>query len=203
MEHLIEDAEAFVTSYLNNHLNPSFVYHNLAHTQRVVSNLKEIIEETDLSKKEKEQLLMAAWFHDTGFGKTIDGHEAESARIATSFLKEKQIAEKDIQAISKMILATKIDYEPKTKVEGYIRDADSAHLSSKNYDYYTSLLRKEWELTAGMKMSEEDWLKENIDFLNHHSYMSELAIKKWQRQKDENLAKLLKSLEKIQEKHKE
>lgn len=203
MEHLIEDAEAFVTSYLKNHLNPSFVYHNLAHTQRVVSKLRKIIEETDLSKNEKEQLLIAAWFHDTGFGKTIDGHEEESAKIAKSFLSKKHVAEKDIQAISNMILATRIDYEPKTKAEGCIRDADSAHLSSKRYDYYTSLLRKEWELTQGRKMSEEDWLKENIDFFYHHSYKSELATKKWQDQKDENLAKLLKSLDKIQKKNKE
>ena len=45
MENLLEDIEQYVTSYLNDHLDTSFVYHNLAHTQRVVSKAKELIEE--------------------------------------------------------------------------------------------------------------------------------------------------------------
>ena len=44
MDTLISKAEKFVASYLNENLDASFVYHNIAHTQRVVKKAKELIE---------------------------------------------------------------------------------------------------------------------------------------------------------------
>ena len=197
METLIKDAEDFVTHYLNDNLDAKFVYHNLAHTQRVVSKVEDLIEESNLSDGEKQQLLVAAWFHDTGFTKTIKGHEAESVKIASDFLKSKSVSEENIEAISKIIMATKMDYESKTEIEGLIRDADSAHISSKNYENYASLLRKEWELTSNKKYSKSEWLEENIQFLSKHSFYSALATSKWESRKGKNLAKLIQSQNKI------
>jgi hypothetical protein len=82
-------------------------------------------------------------------------------------------------------------------MEGYIRDADCAHLSSKNYDDYAALLRKEWELTAGKKVSKADWLRENIEFLTNHKFHTSLATSKWQGRKSKNLSKLLQNQNKI------
>ena len=81
MENLLEDIEQYVTSYLNDHLDTSFVYHNLAHTQRVVSKAKELIEESDLTEADAELLLIGAWFHDIGFTETIEGHEKQSETV--------------------------------------------------------------------------------------------------------------------------
>ena len=91
MENLIEDVEKYVTSYLNDHLDTSFVYHNLAHTQRVVSKAKELIDESDITEDDAELLLVGAWFHDIGFTKTIEGHEKQSAIIASEFLKSSKV----------------------------------------------------------------------------------------------------------------
>jgi hypothetical protein len=46
-------------------------------------------EESGIADDEKRQLLIAAWFHDTGFTETIDGHEEESTKIDI-FLKTTQ-----------------------------------------------------------------------------------------------------------------
>ena len=197
MENIIIEAEKYVISYLNTNLDASFVYHNLAHTQRVVGKIKELIDESSLSDTEKQQLLIAAWFHDTGFTKTIEGHEKESAKIAAEFLKAQKVSEEDIKAISKLILATEMTYEPTTTTEGYIRDADCAHLSSKRYNDYASLLRKEWELTQGKYSSKPEWIKENIAFLSSHTFYTDLATKKWAKRKGRNLAELLQSQNKI------
>ena len=43
MNTLIKKAEQFVTEYLNTNLDTSFVYHNIAHTQRVVSKINELL----------------------------------------------------------------------------------------------------------------------------------------------------------------
>ena len=112
METLIKQAEDFVTQYLNDHLDANFVYHNLAHTQRVVNKTKELTEESDIADTEKQQLIIAAWFHDTGFTKTIEGHEKESAKIAKDFLTDSEISEENIDKISEIIKATEMTCTP-------------------------------------------------------------------------------------------
>jgi len=199
MENLVQKAEQFVVTYLNDHLNSNFVYHNLAHTQRVVEKIEELTAESSLSEIDKEHLLVAAWFHDTGFTKTIEGHEVESAAIAKSFLESNGVTEEHIEAIAKLILATVMESEPKTELEGIIRDADSAHIASKNYDDYAALLRKEWELTLGKTYKKLDWVEENIAFLTNHSFYSTLATSKWEKRKAKNLATLIQQHNKTKE----
>lgn len=197
MENIVLEAEKHVISYLNNNLDASFVYHNLAHTQRVVGKINELLEENPLSETEKQQLLIAAWFHDTGFTKTVEGHEKESVKIATQFLKSHNVFEENIKTISAIILATEMSHQPTNKLEGYIRDADCAHVSSKSYNDYTALLRKEWELTLGKKVSKPEWIQENINFLTNHTFNTDLATKKWEKRKGKNLASLLQDQNKV------
>ncbi|WP_299885147.1 Pycsar system effector family protein [uncultured Lacinutrix sp.] len=197
MKNILTEVEKYVVSFLNEHLDSSFVYHNLSHTQRVVEKALELANESELNDNEKKNLLIAAWFHDTGFTKTIEHHEKESVKIATTFLKSQKVSEEDIEIISNIIMATQMMHTPKTKLEGLIKDADCSHISSKNYDEYAALLRKEWELTLGKKVSKNDWIQENISFITNHSFYSPLAASKWEKRKGKNLATLLQSQNKI------
>lgn len=197
MENILLDIENYVTKHLNENLDPNFVYHNLAHTQRVVEKVIELTDDNEVTEDEKRQLIIAAWFHDTGFINTIEGHEKESAKIADDFLSEHKLPDGEIKTIKQIILATEMNHEPINKLEGIIRDADSAHISSKNYEDYASLLRKEWELTLGKEVSKHEWLQENIDFLSSHTFNSPIASSKWEKRKGKNLASLIQSQNKI------
>jgi predicted metal-dependent HD superfamily phosphohydrolase len=199
MDALVVEAEKYVISYLNENLDSKFVYHNLAHTQRVVGKVKELVKDTSLDDAEKNKILIAAWFHDTGFTKTIEGHEKESVKIATAFLNEQKIDEKTTLSIANIILATQMGYEPKDQLDGIIKDADCAHVSSKKYDDYASLLRKERELTLEKTILKPDWIKDNISFLTHHTFHTDIASKKWEKRKGKNLANLIQSQNKIKE----
>ncbi|MBC8755502.1 HD domain-containing protein [Kordia sp. YSTF-M3] len=194
MDTLIVEAENFVVDYLNKNLDSKFVYHNLSHTKRVVESTQEIIEALAITDPEATQLLLAAWFHDTGYTKGIEGHEHDGALIATDFLKQQNASEEDINAVSQLILATKMGYSPKTLLEKVICDADCAHIGSKNFEDLTALLRKEWELTKDRVLTENEWLDENIKFLtSSHSFHTTYAAKNWQKRKGKNLSKLLKT----------
>ena len=199
MESLLAESEKYVVSYLNEHLDPNFVYHNLAHTQRVVEKVNELTKDSDLSDDDKNRLQIAAWFHDTGFTQTIEGHEKESVKIATAFLKSKNVEGTDIESITNIILATQMNYVPKNELECLIRDADCAHVSSKNYDEYAALLRKEWELTLDKTFSKPDWIDNNISFLTKHTFYTDTAANMWEKRKGKNLAGLLQSQSKIKE----
>ena len=198
MENILLDAEKYVIHLLNNKLDSVYVYHNLSHTQRVVATIKELCETTNISDKNKEHLELAAWFHDTGFIKGAEAHEKESSKIATAFLEKNKYPELDTKSVSELILATEMFYEPANEFEKLIRDADSAHIGSKNYDEICELLRKEWELSANKILSEPEWLNENINWLTtKHRFYSDIASAKWDARKGKNLSQLLKSQKKL------
>lgn len=192
MDNILEKAEHYVTDLLSKELETIFVYHNLAHTKRVVDKSIELGELSNLSAKDKTQLTLAAWFHDTGFLKTVIGHEEESIKIARNFLEDHNFDEKDIEIISELIRATKLDRAPKNELECLIKDADCAHVSSKNYEIYAALLKKEWESTTQKRYTDKEWLQNNIDFINKHKYYSNTANLHWSTVKSKNLSSLLK-----------
>lgn len=197
MKNLLTEVEQFVVNLLNENLESSFVYHSVSHTQRVVEKTKELIEGMQIEEKAAEKLMIAAWFHDTGFIKSIEDHERESVKIAEGFLKEQKISEDVISEISSLIMATKMEVKPISKLEKVIKDADCAHLGSKNFSDYTSLLRKEWELTKEYVVSDEKWNEENIHFLTNHRFYTGFAAKNWNKGESKNLAQLLKVQKKL------
>lgn len=198
MDNLIAEAEKHVIDLLNNKLNKSFVYHNFAHTQLVVEKTQELIEGQQIGESDAKELLLSAWFHDTGYTKVIDNHENEGVKIAQEFLKKHKASEDTIKNVSGLILATKMTQEPKTEAEKIIRDADCSHIGSKNFSDLTELLRKEWELTRERTLTEAEWLNENIDFLtNKQQFYTSFALTNWEKRKGKNLARLLKTKKKL------
>ncbi len=200
MNTLIAEAEKYVIHLLNENLDNTYVYHNLAHTQRVVEKTIELAELSNLNETEKNQLIISAWFHDTGYTVDINKHEKKSVVIAKAFLKQHNASENDISIVSDLILATVLNYEPKTLLEKIIRDADCSHIGNKNFSETTELLRKEWELTCNKTLSETDWLNENITFLTtKHRFYSDVASANWDKGKGKNLAQLLKAQKKLKQ----
>ena len=200
MEQLFIAAEQYVISLLNEKLDPKFIYHNIAHTQRVVEKVKELIEDAKIEGEDAENLILAAWFHDTGYTESIDEHETHGAAIAKSFFTEQNLAKERIDKITQLINATKMGSKPSTELEKIIMDADCSHIGSKNYTEHSELLRKEWELTKDRVLNENEWLEENINFLTStHRFYSDTASKKWDKAKGKNLAQLLKQQKKIKQ----
>ena len=197
METLLIESEKYVSSLLNDKLKHHFMYHNLSHTQRVVAATKEIIEGESIPEEDANTLIVAAWFHDTGYTESKENHEEHSVGIAKKFLKEHQVSEDFIDQVSHLIMATKMEYEPLNQYESVIRDADSAHFKDKDYSGVSELLRREWELSMDKKYTDIEWIEENISFFTkYHRYYTEYALENWQSGKDKNLAALFKSLNK-------
>ena len=197
MNTYLAKVENYVTTHLSNQLSNDFVYHNLAHTQRVVSAVKELIEKESLDEENKELLILAAWLHDVGYTKTIEGHEEVSAEMARTFLTEVNYADEHIKKVEALILATKMEHQPINSLEGIIRDADSSHLGSKSFFEICELLRKEWELSKDLELSDVEWTQMNIEFMTKHNYYSKSATSYWDNRKAKNLGKLLKDENKL------
>ena len=169
----------------------------------IVEKVNELAKELKVDENATENLQLGALFHDSGFIKGAENHEEESVKILTHFLKEKNVETNRIEEISKLILATKIGRQPENDLEKIIVVADCAHLGNKSFEEKTELLRKEWENLGKKKFSDAEWISINIDFLtNNHKYHTDYALKKWSKGKEKNLAKLLKSQNKLAEESK-
>jgi HD superfamily phosphodiesterase len=67
-------------------------------------------------------VIIAAWFHDTGYIKA-ENHENESVCIVSDF-KGKDKSDEYIQIVASIIRATTFNHVPQTLLKKIIRDAD-------------------------------------------------------------------------------
>ncbi|MFB9076840.1 Pycsar system effector family protein [Flavobacterium procerum] len=196
---LIEQSEDFVSNLLKDKLSNLYSYHNFNHTLTVVTAVKELCKKEDVEGGDKEALLTAAWFHDTGYIEGYQHHEEESVKIADKFLREKGKSEEFISLVSSLILATAKEYQPKTHLEKIIKDADYAHLMGTEYVTTCELLRLELKNTGLASFTNAEWTKENLNFLlNKHRFYTDYALRKWQPLKEKNLLLIQKKINKQQ-----
>jgi HD superfamily phosphodiesterase len=194
MSEIVNATEKFVVDFLLQHLDSRYLYHNLQHTQRVVKSTKELLEQYDLSDREIEVLLLAAWLHDTGYSKGTENHEKNSCKIARDFLGKQDYDDKLIGQVCDLIMATKRGYEPSSQAEEILRDADSSHIGQKNFIETSELLREELSLLGIASFTPEEWRDENIKMLRtEHRFFTEYANGEWQERKEKNLRKLVKA----------
>ncbi|MBN4083001.1 HD domain-containing protein [bacterium AH-315-A23] len=198
-----KDVNNFVFNLLKKELSSKVVYHDYSHTLSVVEATNEIALAENISKGELEIVLLAAWFHDTGFTKDASTHETDSLEIAEKYLSNKGFEAAKIKEVLLCIEATKMPQKPISKLGEIICDADLFHLGSENFNEKTNLLRSEWELLCDKHLTDIDWLKENIKFIGEHKYFTSYAFNKLSAQKTTNWLKVQKELKKVTIKTKE
>ncbi|MBF2709448.1 Pycsar system effector family protein [Flavobacterium soyangense] len=203
MDSILKKAETFVLNSFNDNLNPNYVYHNFCHTQFVVSKIKEIIQDENLTETEEEILLLAGWFHDIGYTINSKKHEDHSITIAKEFLTQNEYSKKNTETVMACIATTKLNEKPTSLLEKIIQDADYSHLASVNYLKISNQLRTEFENTGCRIYSDQEWLEENISVFNRHKYYSKYANLNWNSAKNENLILLKKDLKRLSKKDKE
>ena len=187
---LLQKSQKFVESFLKENLSEGIYYHDLEHTQEVVKASKEIGAASNLTAEEMETVLIAAWFHDTGYYKGMKNHEVTSKEVAEDFLRKEDVDEQKITDVTGCILATEIPQHPKNIMEEVLCDADLYHISTKEFFKKSELLRKEFSLVFPTEIQLDEWFKNSIKFLKKHSFFTDYAKDNLLSAKKENLKRL-------------
>lgn len=187
MEELLKKIKLFIENEFSEKLPKNRTFHSLNHTKNVVKAVRTICQNTEMAHAHKLCLEIAAWFHDYGHVSTYMGHEDISAQKAEEFLKEHNFPEAHISCIKSYIQSTKIDIEPVSLEEKIIRDSDLIHIGQVKYQDHLDCLQKEWKNEFGKSFSEEEWLKENITFLETHSFHTDYAKLMFNEQREKNI----------------
>ena len=187
---LVQKAGEYVSAYMQEHANPSLLYHNLSHTERVVTVATEIARHYGLGSRDLFIVLTAAWFHDIGYYSDIRNHEQVGAAQAETFLKALGVDEVIINAVTAVIMATRLPQSPSNLLEDIVCDADLSHFGTDEFIELNKLLRKEMELLHGQDISKEDWTNGTIHLLTNHHYFTDYCRNELKKKKKVNLEKL-------------
>lgn len=186
-QEIIQKASNYVVTLFKEKLSKKYVYHNFKHTSEIAKEAASLADEYQLPKTEKEILVLAAWFHDTGYMDTYQGHEERSVELATAFLQQENYPAEQIQMVVYCILATKAGANAANLLEEILADADISNIGKKSFFANAELLRAEWEIFLNKFFTDAEWAQYQLDFLQATHFRTEVAQRKYAAQLAENI----------------
>jgi predicted metal-dependent HD superfamily phosphohydrolase len=199
MSSVIESARIYVYEIINKNQDDGFLYHNSEHTKAVVKVALEIADsEKECSNASKENIELAALFHDVAYYKGRKNHEENGVEIARTFLMDYNVSEDQLQEIERIILATKLPHSPTDLLEQIIQDADMSHLGNEDYMETTFVTLEDEMMNKSDDFKEVNWLDMCIMFIEKHEYQTNYAKEHFNPIKKQNLNKLYKMKEEDQ-----
>lgn len=196
---LLKGAEEYVLGLFRDKLANNYVYHNFQHTLSTVKACKKLAKEYELSGAEIDNLLFAAYFHDSGYIQTYTNHEDESIKIMKEFLQQK-ISNTDLAEIENLILSTKHGVKPAGILQEILHDADFVSMGSEDFCQRADLLRIEWERTLNQVYSELDWAKLQLQFLINTPFITKAANELYDTLRQSNIIAERKLIDKLEKK---
>lgn len=187
----VKAADYYVERLLKKELSADLAFHNIVHTRNVTVAVNELCDYESINETDRELVLLAAVFHDTGYIKKYVGHEEESCKIAEIFLREMRRSTDEIRTIINCIEATEMPQNPTDIFSKIICDADMSHLAAKDYFEQIERLRQEWKSVKNQDLTDVEWYRNNIEFLDSHRYCTPYGEVFWEIEKEANINQLL------------
>lgn len=191
---LVEEARLYVRRYFRRHMPARMRFHDLEHTLSVARHALEIGRGSGLEGRHLALLELAALFHDTGYATAYEGHEQESAALATAWLSARKAPPADIRQVAALIMATRKGHVPDGLLQAVLRDADSAKAGQADFDERSGLLRAERGHFLGTTASPAQWDRETLAYLKAHRFHTPYALQRFGARKRINLRRLREAL---------
>ncbi len=171
---LAEAACAYVEALLKQKLPRQMVFHGIDHTRSVVKAARRLAVDAGLSAEETETLVLAAFFHDTGYTEKYDGHEAISAELATRFLTKQGFPPERLDQVQQLIMATAIDAPSFGPLADLLVDADRSGMARDDFAARGELLRLEWEIYfPDRSINNSEWAQSQLEYLQNTDFRTE------------------------------
>ncbi|MCC2547298.1 DUF5706 domain-containing protein [Hymenobacter sp. BT175] len=197
---LVKQAKAYVTQLFEEKLPGQLVYHTIKHTSTTVKEAQALGKAAELSDEDLEALILAAWFHDSGYLDKYDGHEYRSMEIAQQWLTQQQYPADRLQVVLDTIRATHRNEERKTELQQLLVDADLSTVGREEFFSNGELLRAEWETVLGRTYTTPEWAENQLNFLLSTKFYTDVAKDRYKDQLKDNIKAQRKALKKAEKK---
>ncbi len=200
----LKKVDQYIRELFKDELPAGIKYHNAEHTlhptRGVVAVANRIALAENISAHDRELLLAAAYFHDTGYIREYDKNEPIAARMAGRILKLIGYKPAEIKKVQKMILATDLARKPQNPVEKILCDADLDHLGRDDFFQKDGKLRK-GRSARGIDVSDEaKWYRGTLKLIKNHQFYTNSQRQLREEKKQKNIKLLIKKLERIDDK---
>ena len=196
---MVKEVAEHVFNLFKEKLSSDYIYHNYNHTVDTVKACKKLSKSYNLTSRNYEVLLLAAWFHDTGFIEIYENHEEAGVKLMKSYL-EGNYPDEDIAQIESLILSTKYGTIPDGSLQEILHDADYINLGTSKFCHRADLLRIEWERILQKSYSEIEWAQLQLQFLISTTFKTEEAITSCETQREDNILNQRKLVEELKQK---
>ena len=198
----LKTVDQYIRELFKDELPAGIKYHNADHTlhptRGVVAVANRIALSENIAEHDRELLIAAAYFHDTGYIREYDKNEPIAARMAGRILKLIGYKPDEIKKVQRMILATDLARKPQSLIAKILCDADLDHLGRDDFFKRDGKLRK-GRGARGIDVSDEaKWYRGTLELLKKHKYYTESQKKLREEKKQENIKQLLKKIETIE-----
>jgi uncharacterized protein len=184
---LFKQAKLFILDKLKKELPAHLTYHCFDHTLDVYAAAEHLCDLEKIDPNQRELVLTAALYHDSGFIIGPNCHEEESCQMAEQYLPAYNYTIADMNVIKGMIMATRLPQSPNNHLEEIMADADLDYLGRGDFFPISEGLYNEFKL-AGIVQNYNDWNKLQVSFFENHHYFTTSAQKIRNQKKAENLA---------------
>ncbi|RKD17190.1 hypothetical protein BCY91_03355 [Pelobium manganitolerans] len=191
-----EEIEKYIFELFKEKLPEDLLYHNFAHTTQTVAAAKELSEALNLPSEDFENVIVAAWFHDTGYTKNYENHEEESVNILKAYFGNK-LENSRFEKIKQLILSTRYGHLSEGLLEEILHDADYISIGKKNFSERAELLRCEWEKINNKIYDSREWAELQLDFLIRKRFKTKPALELYGKRREKNIEQQRKLIEKL------
>jgi predicted metal-dependent HD superfamily phosphohydrolase len=198
----LKKVDRYIRDLFREELPDGVKYHDADHTlhptRGVVAVANKLAVAEKVTEHERELLLAAAYFHDTGYIREYGHNEPIAARMAGRILRLVGYRADEIGTIKKMILATDLRRGPCNHLEKILCDADLDNLGREDFFELDQKLR-EGRRIRGIDVSDDaEWYRGTLEVMKKYPYRTETQKKLRGRRRRKNLERLLKKLETLE-----
>jgi predicted metal-dependent HD superfamily phosphohydrolase len=198
----LKKIDRYIRDLFREELPDGVKYHDADHTLHPTTGVVAITNKLAIAEKvsesERELLLAAAYFHDTGYIREYGHNEPIAARMAGRILKLIGYGADEIGTIKELILATDLRRGPRNHLEKILCDADLDNLGREDFFELDQKLR-EGRRARGIDVSDDvEWYRGTLEVMKKYPYHTETQKKKRGRRRQKNLERLLKKLDALE-----
>jgi len=181
----LEQVELYVTKVVTTEFSDKLVFHDIDHTHKVISGIKEIAKGEGISDEEKELCLIAGWLSYIGFkdlenfGKISDPIDFFVAcskctkLISEEFLQSIDYPEDKIKQILFILDDASVDHKPESKLGKILADAMTIEWALKKGKKRLELRYQELLLTDAISVGKSGFYEVLLDYLQSHEYYTD------------------------------
>lgn len=182
---------AEILARLRKELPPTLTFHNAAHADDVLIESVSFALKDKRAAREIELLAIAAAYHDSGFLKHSEDHEALGARMAQEAMMQHSYSPDEIELVRTMILDTKLlsigtamKRHATVPLSGYLLDADMSNFGRDDFFQRLDALCREQNAVL------KDLYVQTLSLMQHHVWFTAAAKHDRQVKKNSNVTAL-------------